>query len=200
MSLEYDSLNVSQMPKGIGRLKQLRSLNFIVARNDNEAKQGCSIRELQSLNLLVDLDIKNLHKNLSLEDAKSVELVKKNHLEKLVLKWKYEDVNDHQDINRVTGFIEKLRPPSSLLNLSIYNYSRYSLPKWMSSSIDISLNNLLRLKIDGCKHCQQLPGFGKLPQLKYLDIVGASRIEKIGPEFLGRGDESFGTHFVHSPS
>jgi len=43
------------------------------------------------------------------------------------------------------------------------------------------------MHIINCKSCVHLPPVGQLPNLKYLKIMGATAVTKIGPEFFGYG-------------
>ncbi|KAK1308171.1 hypothetical protein QJS10_CPA09g01213 [Acorus calamus] len=54
-----------------------------------------------------------------------------------------------------------------------------------------SLSNLGWLKLTNCEYIERLPSLGRLPQLKYLSIQGASMIVSVGPEFFGESGEGF---------
>ncbi|XP_020690855.1 putative disease resistance RPP13-like protein 1, partial [Dendrobium catenatum] len=47
------------------------------------------------------------------------------------------------------------------------------------------VSNLTKLIFRNLKSCTQLPSLGQLPELKELSIEDATKIKKIGPEFLG---------------
>uniref|UniRef100_A0A6M2F3K3 R13L1/DRL21-like LRR repeat region domain-containing protein n=1 Tax=Populus davidiana TaxID=266767 RepID=A0A6M2F3K3_9ROSI len=49
------------------------------------------------------------------------------------------------------------------------------------------LNNLVVLKLKGCKKCKNLPTAGQLFSLKILEIEGMDVVEIIGEEFYSSG-------------
>ncbi|KAI0528744.1 hypothetical protein KFK09_001286 [Dendrobium nobile] len=57
-------------------------------------------------------------------------------------------------------------------------------------TFEIYFQNLTKLVFADIKACNQLPSLGQLPELRKLDIDGATKVKKIGPEFFGSGVNS----------
>ncbi|KAI0528750.1 hypothetical protein KFK09_001292 [Dendrobium nobile] len=86
----------------------------------------------------------------------------------------------------VEELFDKIIPPQSLENFTISSFFGHCFPNWMvSSSFKIYVPNLTKLIFREIKSCTQLLSLGQLPELKELSIEDATKIKKIGPEFLG---------------
>ncbi|XP_042386861.1 putative disease resistance RPP13-like protein 1 [Zingiber officinale] len=87
---------------------------------------------------------------------------------------------------------EMTQPSSTIFNILFRQYPGRQFPSWMtSSSLAESFPNLTYLKLLGLPCCTELPPFGTLPQLKYLNIERASSITAIGSQFLGSRSSAF---------
>ncbi|XP_058106803.1 putative disease resistance protein RGA3 [Magnolia sinica] len=169
------TLMLEYLPQGIGRLTGLRTLTeFTVGGGD----EGWNCRELKYLNHLQgSLGIKNVEKVRSRDEAREAELHKKQHLHALTLKYGYDGrLDDDEDV------LEILKPHTNLKEFIIWYYKGSKLPKWIEDPV---FSNLVKVELIGCKGCKQLPGLGKLPSLKYLEVVSMKEVRYVGGEFSG---------------
>ncbi|XP_058106809.1 putative disease resistance protein RGA3 [Magnolia sinica] len=163
------------LPEGIGRLTGLRTLSdFTVGGGD----EGCNCRELKYLNHLQgSLRIKNVEKVRSRDEAREAELDKKQHLHALTLEYGYgERLDDDEDV------LEILKPHTNLKEFIIWFYEGSKLPKWIEDPV---FSNLVNVELKYCGKCKQLPGLGKLPYLKYLEVKLMKEVRYVGGEFSG---------------
>ena len=91
-----------------------------------------------------------------------------------------------------------LIPAHNLEDLSFLNYFGRVFPTWLDAATHVP--SLKYLYFIGCKSCLHLPPIGRLPNLKFLRIEGATAVTKIGPEFVGYGVGNLrSTEVVASP-
>ncbi|XP_020700665.1 disease resistance protein RGA2-like [Dendrobium catenatum] len=173
---------ISFIPKGIENLQQLDYLSgFVVTNNES----NCS--KLEDLNSLKR--IRTLHiniKNMKRIQSETIALKVLPNLSTLTLKFfvDYSSPSEEQEL-AIEELFDKIIPPESLENFNIDEFFGRRFPNWMvSSSFEIFLSNLTKLVFRDIKSCTQLPPLGQLPELKELSIIGATKIKKIGPEFL----------------
>nr|CAJ44366.1 putative CC-NBS-LRR resistance protein [Malus domestica] len=165
------------MPRGIGELKGVRTLNRFVLSESNCLGRGGSagLAELGSLNeLRGELEIRNLSHHVVSESNVGTPLKDKQHLHSLYLMWKEgEDVKgvDEEDIIKS---MEVLQPHSNLKQLSVYDYSGVRFASWFSSLI-----NIVNLELRYCNRCQHLPPLDLLPSLKSLHLSCLGNLEYI---------------------
>ncbi|XP_058107155.1 putative disease resistance protein RGA3 [Magnolia sinica] len=176
-----NSDDLRYLPQGIGSVTGLWTLTtFIVGGGDEGWKCG----ELKHLNHLQgSLKITGLDKNRSGDEAREAELNKKQHLHTLSFYYKFEDGELlDEEVKRMEDVLEILRPHTNLKELAIRYYRGSKLPKWIEDPV---FSNLVRMTLSSCWECKQLPGFGKLPSLKYLSISYNEVVRKVGVEFSG---------------
>ncbi|XP_058107175.1 disease resistance protein RGA2-like isoform X2 [Magnolia sinica] len=169
------------LPQGIGRLSSLRTVSKFIVGGGNE---GCKCGELKHLNHLQgSLLITGLDKNRSRDEAREAELNKKQHLHTLSFNYKkdYDELLD-EEVKKIEDVLEFLQPHTNLKELAIQYYGGSTLPKWIEDPV---FSHLVRMTLSCCWECIQLPGFGKLPSLKYLEIEGMREVRKVGVEFSG---------------
>ncbi|CAL4990550.1 unnamed protein product [Urochloa decumbens] len=179
---------VNQVPNGIGKLKFLNDLKgFPVGHGSDSAKMqdGWNLDELGPL-----LKLRKLHMT-KLERASpcSTEslLVDKKFLIELNLYCTEgtEEPYCEEDIINVERTFDKLIPPQSIEHIGIVDFLGRRFPTWFDTATHFPSLNYLTLM--NCKSCVHLPTIGHLPNLKYLRILGATAVTKIGPEFVGCG-------------
>ncbi|KAJ8648684.1 hypothetical protein MRB53_001707 [Persea americana] len=163
------------MPPRIGRLTSLRTLSlFVVGR-----ESGCRIEELNGIgNLRGSICISKLENVMNEEEAKKANLMSKEFLHKLELKWSTSDLPDE----RVGEVLMGLQPHVNIRFLEIFQYSGSEFPSWVT---DPSFSKLETLYLTNCRNCNILPPLGKLPSLKDLLIHGMHEVEQVGCEFCG---------------
>ena len=171
--LDISGTNLIKMPLLMGRLKSLQTLSaFILGKNG-----GSGINELRDLRQLKgSLSILKLENVVNARDALEANLRDKLQLEELVLKW-----GGHtNDTKKDREVLDQLQPHAYLKRLTIENYGGTTFSDWLGhASYKIEYVNL-----HNCKYCFFLPPFGKLPNLKYLSIVGLN-VETIDTDFYG---------------
>ncbi|XP_058107194.1 disease resistance protein RGA2-like isoform X2 [Magnolia sinica] len=180
--LEFkNSDDLRYLPQGIGRLTGLRTVSKFIVGGGNK---GCKCGELKHLNHLQgSLRITSLEKNMSRDKAREAELNKKKHLHTLSFEYKDEDGELlDEEVKKMEDVLEFLQPHTNLKELAIQYYGGSTLPKWIEDPV---FSHLVRITISFCWECIQLPGFGKLPSLKYLSISYMYEVRKVGVEFSG---------------
>ncbi|XP_003632840.1 putative disease resistance protein RGA3 [Vitis vinifera] len=177
--LENSFLNNKGLPKGIGRLSSLQTLNvFIVSSHGNDEGQIGDLRNLN--NLRGDLSIQGLDEVKDAGEAEKAELKNKVHLQDLTLGFDREE--------GTKGVAEALQPHPNLKALHIYYYGDREWPNWMMGS---SLAQLKILNLKFCERCPCLPPLGQLPVLEELGIWKMYGVKYIGSEFLGSSSTVF---------
>ncbi|TQE13010.1 hypothetical protein C1H46_001385 [Malus baccata] len=168
---------LSGMPRGIGELKGVRTLNRFVLSESNCLGRGGSagLAELGTLNeLRGELEIDKLSHHVVSESNVGTPLKDQQHLHSLQLIWKEgEDVKgvDGEDIIKS---MEVLQPHSNLKQLLVFGYSGVRFASWFSSLI-----NIVNLRLNGCERCQHLPPLDHLPSLKSLELRCLEKLEYI---------------------
>ncbi|XP_068329241.1 disease resistance protein RGA2-like [Pyrus communis] len=167
---------LSGMPRGIGELNGVRTLNRFVLSESNCLGRGGSagLAELGTLKeLRGDLKIDKLRHVVS-ESNVGRPLKDKQHLCSLGLSWKRgEDVSavDEEDIIKS---MEVLQPHSNLKQLIVWYYGGVRFASWF-----FSLINIVNLQLSGCERCQRLPPLDHLPSLKSLKLWNLEKLEYI---------------------
>ena len=178
---------VTHVPKGLGKLKLLNDIGGFVAGGhttcQTELQEGWGLEELEYLAQLRWLSITRLERAMISKPM----LKSKCFLRHLILSCTMPQYKlSFEEINTIEAIFEGLFPPPSLEKLQIINFCGQSLPGWLiSSSLETNLPCIEYIHLIGCSFCTQLPPFGKLPQLRYLNIEDAFAIVNIGTEFVG---------------
>ncbi|CAN6703186.1 unnamed protein product [Malus baccata var. baccata] len=158
------------MPRGIGELKGVRTLNIFSLGRGGSA----GLAELGTLNeLRGELVVENVRHVVS-ESNVGTPLKDKQHLHSLYLMWKEgEDVKrvDEEDIIKS---MEVLQPHSNLKQLKVWFYGGVRCASWFSSLI-----NIVNLRLYKCERCQHLPPLDLLPSLKKLELDDLEKLEYI---------------------
>ncbi|KAH0469692.1 hypothetical protein IEQ34_001250 [Dendrobium chrysotoxum] len=179
--LDIDKTPVSFIPKGMEKLQQLNYLSgFVVANDDSSSSK---LEELNSLKQIRTLKIGNLNR----PQSETIVLKELPKLSTLTLEFSVDRTIPFEEQElAVEELFDKIKPPQSLENFTILGFFGRRFPNWMvSSSFEIYVPNLTKLIFRDIKSCTQLPSLGQLPELKELDIKGATKMKKIGPEFFG---------------
>ncbi|KAF9671887.1 hypothetical protein SADUNF_Sadunf12G0097200 [Salix dunnii] len=164
--------SVAFMPKGIGRLTCLRTLDCFTLCGDGENEsKAANLRELKNLDHIGgSLVIENIRGG-GIEDAAKAQLKNKKHL--LCLKLNF-------DLYHKDGIlIEILQPSLDLERLSINLYGGIVLPNWM-----MALTRLQDLELIDCGNLEVLPPLGRLPTLEFLQLYSVA-VRRLGAGFVG---------------
>ncbi|CAN6703205.1 unnamed protein product [Malus baccata var. baccata] len=165
------------MPRGIGELKGVRTLNRFVLSESNCLGRGGSagLAELATLNeLRGELRIEKLSHHVVSESNVGTPLKDKHHLRSLELWWKEEEDLKGVDEEDIIKSMEVLQPHSNLKQLELWYYGGVRFASWFSSLI-----NIVNLRLEDCKRCQQLPPLHLLPSLKKLKLEGLEKLKYI---------------------
>jgi hypothetical protein len=146
---------------------------------------GWDIEELGPLQQLRRLDVIKLERVVSCNEDSL--LTDKIYLKELNLHCtdRTHDPYSKDDIINLEQTFEKLIPPHNLECLGIYQFFGRRYPTWLGTTTH--LPSLKYLKLLNCKSCEHLPAIGQFPNLKFLKIVGATAVTRIGHEFVGCG-------------
>ncbi|XP_057743897.1 putative disease resistance protein At3g14460 [Arachis stenosperma] len=176
---------LKEMPKGMGKLKQLHILSkFVVGKQEDNG-----IQELGGLlNLHGSLEIQKLENVVDANEAKSARITDKKHIEELLLKWSVSSghmiSNTHTDEEDILG---GLQPHTGLKKLSVDGYKGKIFPDWIGHSL---YQNMTSVSLQYCWNCCVLPSLGQLPSLQSLRIRSFSQLKSVGMEFYkNEGDQ-----------
>jgi hypothetical protein len=176
---------INLVPKGIYKLKFLNDLEGLPAGGGSEnskTQNGWKLEELAHLSQLRRVYITKLERAAPCSTDAILE--QKRYLKVLSLRCtqlgnaKYSE----EDVRNIEKTFDQLSPPHNVEDLFIGGFFGRRYPTWLDATI---LSSVKHLKLVDCRSCLRLPPIGELPMLKYLRIVGASAITKIGPEFVG---------------
>ncbi|XP_078153775.1 putative disease resistance protein RGA1 isoform X2 [Carex rostrata] len=168
LKLRYMRLpkEIMQTIHGVHKLTFLQQLTFFVGQ-----ESGQRINELGTLKNLQHLFIENIENIGDHTEAKGANLLGKNNLMSLSLKWTLVSNTIHPE-----KIIDNLQPPSSLMELTINNYSGERSPKWMEDSLPLNLSSL---KLHNCPFWKNQLFSGNIPYLKILDIRDCRNLDKL---------------------
>uniref|UniRef100_A0A0D9XC11 AAA+ ATPase domain-containing protein n=1 Tax=Leersia perrieri TaxID=77586 RepID=A0A0D9XC11_9ORYZ len=157
---------IENLPSTIGNILHLRMLNLNYTSIASIPMSIGSLKNLQILYLMRCLRLHNLPASITqLHDLRYLGL---------------------NEVCTTEAIFEELFPPPSLEKLQIINFHGRNFPGWLvSSCLKSNLPCIEYIHLIGCSSCTQLPPFGQLPQLKYLNIEDAFAIVNIGTEFVG---------------
>ncbi|WVZ48868.1 hypothetical protein U9M48_000264 [Paspalum notatum var. saurae] len=204
LSLSDSNTNVVMIPKGFGRLTNLRSLyGFPVHMATDKDGGWCTLEEIGPLSQLRNLTLYGLENVVASSLAEMEMISTKKHLGCLELHWSNsrwmtlrDEIRKQEQQQEVEEVIEKLHAPSRIQSLFIVGYFGHRLPSWMMVHATGAFESLRYLNLRDLPCCTQLPdGLCLLPCLEALSIQGAPAIEKIGPEFQSPSSLSVASSF-----
>ncbi|KAJ3674332.1 hypothetical protein LUZ60_004948 [Juncus effusus] len=200
--LIFENSNYICMPRGIGWLKDLRTLpRFDVGKGS----WHCELSELNELaNLEGELCIGGLENGgIEKGDLVGIVIVSKK-INVLRLDWSSGEPGqcEHDIVgtctettsgltasnqpldNVATGLhdhvFKMLRPNSALKELHIHKYCGSEFPRWLGAAY---FTRLVKISLVDMEHCTRLPLLGQLPSLKTLCIQSLWGVKSIGREF-----------------
>ncbi|KAF3961410.1 hypothetical protein CMV_013969 [Castanea mollissima] len=146
------------------------------------------------------LDIRRLELVKDKEASKNAKLVEKAKVYELGFYWSENREGNHNNDEEV---LEGLQPHRYLKSLTIVGFGGEKFPSWMLTSHDardgfLLYDNLINIKLIGCKKCEVLPTLGLLPCLRDLYISGMDNVRSIGTEFYGNYNDG-GYHKILFP-
>ncbi|VAI25561.1 unnamed protein product [Triticum turgidum subsp. durum] len=192
--LDLDETAISCLPESIGSLTNLQILNLQRCKAlhslPSSITQLCNLRRLGLGGTPINQVPKGIGKLEFLNDLEGFPIGGTSDDANTQDGWKLEDQRKEEpnsdDISNIEKIFEQLVPPLNLEKLIIVKFFGRRYPTWLGTIIHLSSTTYLNL-ID-CKYCAHLPAIWQLASLRYLKIVGATAITKIGPEFVGCGE------------
>lgn len=171
------------MPMGISRLTSLRTLEKFVVGGGVDGGSTCTIESLKNLQLLRECRVEGLSNVSHLDEAERLQLYNKKNLLRLRLDFGRVADGEGEEGRRKNEkdkqLLEALQPPLNVEELWIIFYGGNIFPKWLAS-----LTNLRELKLLLCVNCEHLPPLGKL-RLEKLALYNLNSVKRVGNEFLG---------------
>ncbi|XVE90306.1 hypothetical protein DITRI_Ditri20bG0066900 [Diplodiscus trichospermus] len=173
--LELDDIfwyHCTKLPPSMGNATGLHNLHVFPVGNTS----GHGIEELKDMKYLTGkLHISMLENAVTVAECK---LHEKRSLEKVVLEWSEETVNQQDQVTVMDdSVLKELRPHSNLKMLEIHHFKGSGFPSWL---IDGSLEHLVNLSLNNCTKCRTL-SVGQLNSLTKLYIKGMPELE-VWPE------------------
>ncbi|KAF9664202.1 hypothetical protein SADUNF_Sadunf17G0131600 [Salix dunnii] len=156
------------------KLKAFNSLRVLPLSNINRIDELGELRYL--LGDLRILNLQNVSHGLNAIEAR----LKGKNLKKLELRWSGK--SNSGDSLAEEDVLKTLRPGAKVEDISIIGYGGKKLPGWVG---DTSFENLVYLRLSGCKYCVSLPSLGQLESLRTLLIEGFYNLESVGDELYG---------------
>jgi hypothetical protein len=164
-------------------LKHLSTLHgFIVNSTPNREDDptGWPLEDIKFLNALRSLQILKLERISYSSRMEGDMLEGKSHLKELELCCSNDDRHSQEQekaAETLKDVFDKLSPPECLKSLKIVSYYGKLCPDWLPN-----LSSLQRLVLIDCKFCEHLPNLGQLTELKFLTIIGCSKLLTIKQE------------------
>jgi Leucine-rich repeat (LRR) protein len=193
--LGLDESPINKVPKGIAKLKFLNDLEgFPVgggSNNNARTQDGWNLDELGPLLQLRKLEIIKLEKASPCSPDSL--LLDKKFLKQLYLRCTEctDGTYSEEDAMNIQRTFEKLIPPQSIEDIGIFYFFGQRFPTWLDTATHYP--SLKYLDLMDCKSCEHLPAIGQFPNLKFLKIMGATAVTKIGHEFVGCGVGNHGS-------
>ncbi|XP_028755821.1 putative disease resistance RPP13-like protein 1 [Neltuma alba] len=177
--LDVRNTKLKEMPRGLGKLKDLQFLSdFIVGK-----EQETGIGELGGISKLKGwIAVSNLENVKNENEASDARMMEKKQIKNLTLSWS--DLGDVEDTRTEKDVLAHLQPHWDLEELEIICYRGTIFSDWLGSP---SYHKMTSLRLENCTNCCMLPSLGQLPALKKLYIIRLESVVSVGDEFL-KGD------------
>ncbi|KAL6297255.1 hypothetical protein ACE6H2_005397 [Prunus campanulata] len=167
---------VLELPKGIGRLTSLQTLDVCQCGGDND--EAFQIGDMRKLNLEGRLEIQLVGDAIDKSEVEKAQLWDKKLFYLTV------DFERQPNSSSSVEILNALRPHPDLESLRIRYHNGTTWPNWMQS-----LHNLRFLTLNYGTQCELWP-LGKLEYLERLTIFRMNGVRKVGVEFLGLEDQT----------
>ena len=180
--INIDCLNYF-CPENVGRLTWFQTLPIFVVG----PYEGYQIKEMGPLkDLRGEISIYKLGMVKDEEEAKRAKL-KENEIFKLGLYWSCYDREKDMHYDKDEKVSEGLQPHLNLKSLTIECYHGKKFPSWVGLS---PYHNLIKIYLNRCTKCEEVPTLGHLPYLRVLEIELMGKVRSIGSEFYSYSDGS----------
>ncbi|GAB2303488.1 hypothetical protein Dimus_037478 [Dionaea muscipula] len=206
---------LDRLPRGLSKLVNLRHLLHInkfmkvsagierltclqtLPRLQLSASDG--VWKLHELGCLRDvwgwLEIGGLEHAKCKEEAQKAEIGAKPGISALHLRWSSRERDEGGSI--ALEVLDGLQPHPNLQGLIVQGFNGDSFPGWLRRMTVVnniesgqlaSLDNLVAVRLVGCRRCSYLPTLGQLPVLKTLVIDRMKEVKQIGPELYTQSE------------
>ncbi|KAL4338474.1 hypothetical protein AHAS_Ahas12G0213800 [Arachis hypogaea] len=175
--LNIRGTRLKEMPKGMGKLKDLQILTYYIVGKHEENGVG-ELGEL--VNLGGSFWIEKLENVVNSREAWKARMVNKKYIRHLCLEWSSGKDSELVDSQMEKDVLAKLEPHKDLKELRIRGYRGTMFPDWVGQSL---YHNMTELELIGCGNCWVLPSLGQLPSLERLFISSLEKVKRIGGEF-----------------
>ncbi|XP_025795786.1 uncharacterized protein LOC112875982 isoform X2 [Panicum hallii] len=190
-SLDLVGSSVGVVPRGFGRLTNLRSLFGFPVHRDGEGQGWCSLEELAPLRKLRSLRLEGIEKVGVSYLAEEAMISSMEHLISLHLNCSTSISANVTNSERqlIQEVYEHLFPPRCVENLVMETYIGRWLPNWMWGAEAAAFGSLRYMVLRNLASCVKLPdGLCQIPCLERLEINKAPLVKHVGHEFLRHGD------------
>ncbi|KAL1368993.1 putative disease resistance RPP13-like protein 1 isoform X2 [Arachis hypogaea] len=175
--LDIEGTKLEEMPKGMGKLKDLQILRYYIVGKHEENGFG-ELGEL--VNLGGSFRIEKIENVVNSSEAWKARMVDKKYIHHLCLEWSSGEDSEMVDSQMEKDVLAKLEPHKDLKELTITGYRGTMFPDWVGLSL---YHKVTELELSGCRNCWVLPSLGQLPALERLVISNLEKVKMIGGEF-----------------
>ncbi|GMN58532.1 hypothetical protein TIFTF001_027624 [Ficus carica] len=170
---------ITHMPRGLSQLTNLQTISLVVLSKNVPNGPYSKLDELMGMeNLSGEVKIKGIISGMVTTASK---LRENNRLRSLHLNFERRE----DDESKWKTTLEGLQPHPNLKVLSLHQYGGSSLSGFLST-----LTNLVKLFLENCSKCQQLPSLDKFHSLKEMSLKTLPSLEYIT---INEGDNYFST-------
>uniref|UniRef100_A0A0A9DRZ4 R13L1/DRL21-like LRR repeat region domain-containing protein n=1 Tax=Arundo donax TaxID=35708 RepID=A0A0A9DRZ4_ARUDO len=167
--LRYIPHDHGELP--VERLTCLQELRkYIVQGSCNKLSAIRNLRNLRELEMWIFGDVDN-H-----EESKNAKLNEKQQLKSLSLVW-LPSIYLGLENTTYDLILDNLEPHANIRELEISHHMGLRLPFWIEN---LSVKNLVSLKLKSCVNWELLPSLGELVWLKYLTLENLPMLRQIG--------------------
>uniref|UniRef100_A0A0E0MKP0 NB-ARC domain-containing protein n=1 Tax=Oryza punctata TaxID=4537 RepID=A0A0E0MKP0_ORYPU len=154
----------------ISKLESIRRLSIYHVKESGDNK----VSSIRNLHCLRELDVIGLENIENHEEAIIAKLNEKQHLCSLSLEWS-QHTDEHHIIDELV--LHHLEPHTNIRKLRICGYKGRIVPFWIEN---LSVRNLVSIKLESCINWEQLPSLGELALLRYLLLRNLPKLQQIG--------------------
>ncbi|GMN38359.1 hypothetical protein TIFTF001_007595, partial [Ficus carica] len=170
---------VTHMPRGLSQLTNLQTISFVVSSENVPNGPYSKLDKLMGMeNVSQEVKIEGIKSGMVTTASK---LRENNRLRSLHLN--FEEGED--DASKWKTTLEGLQPHRNLKELSLDQYGGSSLSGFLPT-----LTNLVKLFLENCSKCQQLPSLSEFHSLKEMSLRTLHSLEYIT---INEGDNYFST-------
>lgn len=184
--LRHLKVKDDELVSTISNIGKLVNLQELVKFNVHD-KDGHRITELKNMTVLQKIHISKLESIHSKEEAQESKLNNKKFLRILTLEWSYNRGAIAKEVLEME-VLEGLQPHQNLSELKIWDNAGFRPPSWLTNHF---LFNIEAISIGNCKNWEELPPFGDLQFLRFLELSGMNNVKQVSHHFYGGNQKRF---------